>query len=868
MDALKLLDEVRSALAEHYEVEREIGAGGMASVYLATDLRHHRQVAIKVLLPTQTLARGTDRFQQEIRLAAGLTHPHILPVLDSGTFEAEGPRIWYSSPYVEGESLRDKLTNGGPLPVESSLRVVTEIAEALDYAHRQGVIHRDVKPDNILLSDGQAFLADFGVAFQSGPISDDRLTEAGMAIGTPRYMSPEQATGSEGVDHRTDIYALGGVLYESLTGAAPFDGTTPMAIVAQALTEDPPAVSKLRPAAATFDQVVATALSRIPGDRYQSAGEMATALRAAAAPVVSAPSLARSVGLRRPLAALGAIVVVAGLAFAATQRIEPSGPAEPVEEASIAVLPFRAIGEGAQETVEGITLATRDRLAVVDGIVVVGAASSAVERFRTMAATEVAQELGTDFILTATVEQNSATGSIEVRPSLVGSTGGRIDLWNDGPIVAPVDEPGRAELTIASDVARALDLTIGAAARASLSEPGRSSVAYALYLRGLGQRGARRTARLQEALAVDSTFALAREPLAAAAMNRYLTTQSAQDSAALLGQAEAMIRHAPRYYGGYLHLGLYHRTVTLEYDSAIAYLDRARSLAPGDANIGLHRASALWSAGLLDEALVEARRGAGLDPLSPSATSRVSRILLWQHRLDEARSRQDETLGGGMENIPAFVMTDRPLLFAALGMPDSAQAFVSAIPLAGRRDGTAAFINDITWQGWLVNPDLLEAVCADQDGAIGSGFAFVVFHRQMGCAITAWIRGDTTRAQATADSVIASLEPRASAGTRDRRVHMALAYAYFFAGDREESVRRADTARALLPAYWDYYPGAFNAVVYAQLAGLMGDADRAVEQLQLMVNGSSPVTPAWLRVDPSFAQVRDDTRFRALLIDR
>ena len=482
-----------------------------------------------------------------------------------------------------------------------------------------------------------------------------------------------------------------------------------------------------------------------------------------------------------------------------------------------------------------------------------------------MPAPDVAVELGTDYVLTATVEQDASTGSIEVRPSLLGANGVEVDLWTNGPIVAPADDPGRAESTIAADVARALDRTVGAAARANLTDPGLSPVAYALYLRGLGLSGPQRTARFEEALAVDSTFALAHAPLAQAAMVRFQVTHAAEDSAALLAHAEAMLRHAPSFSGGPKFLGLFHRTVTLDFDSAIAYLDRARVLSPGDAGIGLHRAAALWNAGRLDEALVEARRGAGLDPLSPDATSRVSRILLWQHRLEEARSGHEETMELGVENLAPFILTDGALIFAAMGMPDSARAYVSGLGDPVRRFLTAAYINDIASQSWLLAPDALAAVCRDRQYS-GYG-AYVAFHRMTGCATAAWHRGDTAQARGLTDTVLPELEETAGRGTRDQRVHMGLAYAYFFRGDRDRAKSSAHDALTLLPFFWDFYPGAFNAIRYVQLAGMMGDVEMAVHQLEPMLNGSSPLTVAWLRVDPAFDPIRESPRFQALLGD-
>ena len=858
----ELLTEIRNAISDRYEVQREIGAGGMATVFLAKDVRHHRRVAIKVLDPTLAAIRGPERFQREIRLAAQLNHPHILPVLDSGEFESNGQRIWYATPFMEGESLRERLRTEKQLPVSEAIRLATEVADALDYAHRQGVVHRDIKPDNILLQDGHARVADFGVAL---PLLGDEqvsLTQTGMAVGTPLYMSPEQATGTEAVDHRSDVYSLGCVLYESLVGAPPFSGATPMAIVAQALTQSPPKVSRDRPAAVEAQSVLDRALARLPADRYQSAGEMAEALRRLGTGEREAalPSPAPRARSKRLLVGAAVLAVAVILVLGVWIGLPSGGSA--TGEATIVVLPFRPIGDDAGHIVDGITFATRDRLAVLRGIAVVGATSSSLDRFSTMATTEIARELGTDYVLTATVEQHAADGSIEVRPNLIGANGTQIDFWNGGSVLAPSDQPGVAEATIAADVARALDLTVGAAARANLVGPAGSPVAYGLFLRGMGLQGQQRLARMEEALAVDSTMALARGPLAAEAMNDYAVSYAPQDSAALLEHATAAIRHAPDFAGGYADLGLYHRTVTFQYDSAVANLEHARTLAPGDADVGHLLASALWSAGRLEEALVEARRGAGLDPLSTAATSRVSRILFWMHRLEEAGSRHEETQA--LDNVAGWILADGSLLQAALGQLDSARAYVSAASLDQPGLATATFLNDIIWQGWLVDATVLSAVC--QEGSeVSSGFAYIEFHRQIGCALFAWREGDTVTARALSEVVRSELQPVADRGTRNRRVYMGLAYANFLLGNEDEALRMADTALERLPAFWDYYPGAFNSVMYAQLAGMTGDADRAVRQLELMLEGYSPMTPDWLRADPAFDPIRDDPRFQALL---
>ncbi|HSE67715.1 MAG TPA: protein kinase, partial [Gemmatimonadales bacterium] len=270
-------DRLAAALADRYRIERELGQGGMATVYLAEDLKHRRKVAIKVLRPELAAVIGAERFVREIQTIAALQHPHILGLIDSG--EVNGT-AYYVMPFIEGESLRDRLTREKQLSIVEAVRLASEISSALDYAHRHGVIHRDIKPENILLHDGQALVADFGIALAVSSAGGSRMTETGMSLGTPHYMSPEQAMGERAITARSDIYALGCVTYEMLTGDPPFTGSTAQAIVAKMMTERPIAPSRVRDTVpAAVEDAVLTALAKLPADRFASAAEFATALR-------------------------------------------------------------------------------------------------------------------------------------------------------------------------------------------------------------------------------------------------------------------------------------------------------------------------------------------------------------------------------------------------------------------------------------------------------------------------------------------------------------------------------------------------------------------------------------------------------------
>jgi eukaryotic-like serine/threonine-protein kinase len=271
------LSRLTTALSDRYRIERELGAGGMATVYLAEDLKHGRKVAIKVLRPELAAVIGANRFVREIRTIAALQHPHILGLIDSG--EVNGT-AYYVMPFVEGESLRDRLNREKQLPIPDAIRVAGEVAAALDYAHRHGVIHRDIKPENILLHDGSALVADFGIALAVSSAGSSRMTETGMSLGTPHYMSPEQAMGEREITARSDVYALGAMTYEMLLGEPPFSGPTAQAIVAKVLTEAPrPLTPRRHSVPPEVEDAVLTALEKLPADRFGSAAEFAIALQ-------------------------------------------------------------------------------------------------------------------------------------------------------------------------------------------------------------------------------------------------------------------------------------------------------------------------------------------------------------------------------------------------------------------------------------------------------------------------------------------------------------------------------------------------------------------------------------------------------------
>ena len=534
------IDRLNAALSDRYQLSRVLGEGGMATVYLARDLRHDRDVAIKVLRPELAEALGAERFLNEIKTTANLRHPHILPLYDSG---AAGGALFYVMPLVEGETLRDRLTRDKQLPIPDALRIAAEISDALSYAHARGVVHRDIKPENVLLEAGHAIVADFGIARAVSAAGAERLTQTGTSVGTPPYMSPEQATGEAEIDGRSDLYSLACVLYEMLGGQPPFTGPTYASIVRQHLMVDAPPITNLRPAVpANVAGALQRALAKSPADRFNPVAQFAAALQMAGtterqesqpvrAPEAGAAStVAASISISRSRGRLWLIVVAVvallGVGAFALRSVasQSSGVASNLN--GIAVLPFSDLSADHANAYlgDGIAETLISALANVSGLTVAARTSAFSFRDKKSDLKEIGRTLSVGTVLEGSVQR--AGDRLRITAELVKTADGRA-LWSQtfdrkaDDIFAVQDEVVRAVVTALQGRVLASNTALTANAGTKDRE------AYDLYLQGryLWNRRSladftRAQTLFERAIARDSSFAEAWAGLADAVLTQ------------------------------------------------------------------------------------------------------------------------------------------------------------------------------------------------------------------------------------------------------------------------------------------------------------------------------------------------------------
>ena len=713
MSMPELAEQLRDTLAGRYAVDREIGTGGMAVVLRARDVRHERWVALKVLRPELASTLGAERFIREIRLAAGLHHPHILPVHDSG--EAGG-LLYYVMPLVEGESLRDRLAREGQLGLDDVLLVAREVAEALHYAHARDIVHRDVKPENILLAQGHAFVADFGIARAISAAGGLKLTETGLAVGTPAYMSPEQAGADDRVDGRADVYALGCVLYEMLVGEPPYRAPTSQGVMAQHATAPVPSVRQARPSVPEHvDLAIRRAMAKAPADRFASAEALAAALRPASGTsgTSGGPAAPRPRRAARVVGAAAMLVLAAGV-WAGARAWTGAGSERQV---SIAVAPIRNLGDSGDLVItDGLTQELTGALTRVRGVAPRPYASVVAAARHDGNPLDLGKALGVDYVLASTLRR--LRGQISMSTELIRVRDGT-NVWSPHTFHGSIEDLFRLQDSLTSQIAAELAGTLAPGAIASAGTGSQDPEAIRLYLQArqippVSAIGSERAVRLLlAAVARDSAFADAWGALAAAYSNwaqfsgnspwelQQRITAAADRALALDSlSAEAWgvlafqsytawdFARADAHYGraiagaptaAWVHADYANVLHLLErHDSAAAETRRALRLDPTNSHFVMLAAYHAQTAGRYREADSLSRRALALDPTNWVAHVMLAKAALKERRFADAIAACEQSVRLEGRANP-FALGFAGLCFGKAGRRDRAEAMLATL---------------------------------------------------------------------------------------------------------------------------------------------------------------------------------------------
>jgi serine/threonine-protein kinase len=597
----KLQQQLERGLAGRYQLERELGQGGMAVVFLAQDLRHDRKVALKVLRPDLSAAIGADRFLREIKLAAGLTHPHILPVYDSGQ---AGELLFYVMPNMEGRSLRERLQRERQLSLPDALAITREVASALDYAHRHQVVHRDIKPENILLHEGSAMVADFGIG--KALSGDGSLTQTGMVVGTPTYMSPEQASGEPSVDGRTDLYSLGCVLYEMLTGEPPFTGATPQAVIAKRFVSPIPKVGVTRDVPGALDDALTRVLSRTPVDRFATGAQFIEALR-----------------------------LVNGVSGSA-QATVPTGRTPPASAArkAIAVLPLANMSADPENEYfsDGMTEEIINALAKVPGMQVASRTSCFAFKGKEVDVRQIGEKLGVSSVLEGSVRKVGTR--VRITAQLISVADG-YHLWSE-TYDRQLEDVFAIQDEISHAIVDALKLRLGDDG-GHLIAPTKNIEAYTLYLKGrfVFNKDTEPSTRkaldfFQQSLLQDPAYARSYAGIAdcwTQLADDFVVPDDAYPRAK--AAATRALQHDPDLVEAITSVGKVLCWYEWDFAGAERQLSRAVTLNDNNAEAHWGFGSVLPTVGRLAEAIEEMRKALVLDPLYAVYSRWLGRFMLF-----------------------------------------------------------------------------------------------------------------------------------------------------------------------------------------------------------------------------------------------
>jgi serine/threonine-protein kinase len=885
-----LRDQLQATLGTAYILERELGGGGMSRVFIAEDTSLGRKVVVKVLLPDLAATVNIERFRREIQLAAKLQHPHIVPVLSAGISEG---LPYYMMPFIEGESLRARLARSGELPVHDTARILRDVLSALSYAHEHGVVHRDIKPDNVLLTGNHAVVADFGVAkaLSASTNPGSSLTSLGVALGTPAYMSPEQAAADPSTDHRADLYGVGAMAYEMLTGQQVFSARSPQAMLAAHATQKPEPIDARRPSVPReLSSLIMRSLEKHAADRPQSAAEMLAELEAAVTPSGAttphlgaiAPSRAKSSDRRGMFMAMGAAILLALLASSTAywrgHRISEAAPAVVADTTpSLAVLPFDNLGRSDDAYfAQGMTDEISSKLGTLSGLTVIGRQSAKGYANTTKPAQQIGKELGATYLLTGTVRwDRSRRGHnlVKITPVLQRASSGA-QIWSE-PYQGEATGIFDIQAKVAESVAQAMRLNLSQSDRHALaSRPTSNPEAYDLYLRGMSLADGvvesptaylRASALFESATDLDPHFALAYAQNGIAQLLAYWFRAS--DNPHRLEKAKAAIDSAlsidPKLATGHIALANYYYRGTLDYQRALDAVAEAQRLSPNDPDPWDLKGLIQRRQGRWDEAIGDMMRSTELDPRNTRYLESLCETQQLARRYDESEKSCGRLIALVPEKFTGYAYLSNTLVLRSGDIKGSLSALKDAQRRADPEEVKRVLVDPVRRSLWpaILDADLLKVMLSESASTKSQETPAFLTSRLMLALYTK----NSRLAGRFADSIIA-VAPRAFNGTFfDSELHTNLALAFAVKGNRQRSLEEGRLSMEKTPLSVDALRAATNLELIARSQVTAGAYDQAISSLEQLLSVPSNVSVPLLRVDPWFDPLRKDPRFMKLV---
>jgi eukaryotic-like serine/threonine-protein kinase len=867
-----------------YEILSPLGAGGMGEVYKARDSKLQRDVAIKVL--PRSLAADPDalaRFEREALAVAALSHPNILAIFDFGTHEGI---VYAVMELLEGETLRGKLDTG-PIPQKQAVDYALQVAKGLSAAHEKGIVHRDLKPENLFVTkDGHVKILDFGLAKRVETVSPDEetsaptsagLTVTGTVMGTAGYMSPEQVRGLP-VDARGDIFSFGAILYELLTGAKAFKKETAGDTMAAILRDEPPErADSSRDISPGLDDIVRHCLEKERDNRFQSAKSIVFALSQASSSTFT--SGARFVerppaGKRKAAPLTAAVILLLAVAGVFLWRRSHSNSGDVAAVKRVAVLPFENVGAAEDDYfADGIADEIRGKLTSLPGVEVIARGSSTPYKKTKKTLSQIAQELGVEYLLTATVrcEKSGGGSRVHVTPELVEvkKAGAPTAKWQQ-PFDAAMTDVFQVQSDIASRVAHALDVVLEAGEEKRLSErPAQNLAAYNAYLKGeeIWNSTGDDPPSLRKALGfydqaavLDPGFSQAWARVSDANSILYTISTPTPALAERARQAaEKAIALAPNRPNGYLAFGRYERLVSQDFHRALEQYAKGQRVAPGNADPLYGTARAEEGLGLWDAAVEHLRRAASFDPRSAVNFTALGYALQRLRRYPEAR----EAFARGLALAPANVslIGEMAMTFLGEGNLVGARAVLKAVPKDVGSIELVAYVANANDLVWVLDEQQRETLLQLTPSAFDDDRG--TWARCLSQAYA--LERDAANVRAYAEEARHAFEEQLRATPDNAQRHVALGLALAYLGRKEEAIREGERGVALDPVAKDALRGPYIQHRLVRIYMLVGDPEKALNQLEPLLKIPYYLSPRWLAIDPNFDPLRKNPRLQKLV---